>query len=885
MFIPRDQLSEDQLKEALNYCAEEPIYIPGSIQPHGMLVALNDNNIIEQISANAKDFFGLDAKECLGKNIESFLDKKILNYLRKVSNNNVFQPIKSITTILNGKSYDAVAHKSDNFLVIEFEPLLDSVPQKEFYYDQLRNYAIGMHKAKTLDEIFDHVINWVYHITGFDRVKLYRFDHDWHGEVVAEARKDYMPSYKGLHFPASDIPEQDRKLYMQNYLRFIANIQYKPIPIISVPHIEKKILDLSFTMLRSVSPIHIQYLENIGIQASMSISIIQNGKLWGLIACHHNEPLHVPYQVRNVCEIMGHIFSAQLSTMEEFAKRRAQDKRDQLVRQLSSTLDQNSRLDLFMQESHVLSMDALEADGLVVKTHTHILKYGEIPSDDILQKLIEWFKIEEGTIFYTNDASLTFKDIDILNQIVGGILAIPISSRSHDYIIWFRNAIIQEVSWAGNREKSIEQTSVGHRLTPRSSFKLWKQQVKHRSKAWLEDDIHTAQSIVKILLESEKLTAQQANLAKTEFLANMSHEIRTPINAIIGLSRILSSSKPLTTDQEEMIKALQISANSLNELINDILDHSKIESGTLELEKIPFNIKKLLQEVAIIVSVKALEKKISFTLNDTGILHQTYLGDPVRIRQIILNLCTNAIKFTEKGGVEVTVNTLISAEPLCKKIHCSVRDTGIGIASEKIDIIFDKFIQADNSVSRKYGGTGLGLSITKMLVEAMDGEINVVSEPGKGSEFTVSFDLEIASEYIENFSDDRETHNALIKQKPHILLVEDYEANIIVMCHYLDFFECSYDVARSGKEAIEKFKTQSYTAILMDVQIPKPDGFETTKLIRQHETVNRLSKTPIIGMTAHALYGDRDRCLKAGMDDYIAKPINENELKSKLELL
>ncbi len=884
MLSPRELLSEEQLKEALDICASEPIHIPGSIQPHGLLVVTSAAGVIEQISENAMEFIGVSAQDCLGGRLSDFVDPVALDSIKNIRNEGALQPIQAIVIELNGKPFDAVAHQSGTSTIIEFEPLDMRAAQTGLYYDQLRNYAIGMHKARTLAEVFDHVTGCIRAITGFDRVKLYRFDQDWHGEVVAEARADFMPSYKGLHFPASDIPEQARKLYMQNYLRLIADTQYRPVPIIpALRPGTKKPLDLSLAMLRSVSPVHVQYLENINVKASMSVSIIQNGKLWGLIACHHNSPLHVPYKVRNVCEIMGHIFSAQLSTMEDFAKREAQEKREKLVRRLSSALDNNTRIDLLMQETNTLALEALDSDGLVVKAYVHVLKYGETPPEDVTGKLLDWLKaVHDETIFYTDDAAAAFRDVEGLKKLTGGILAVPISSKSHDYIIWFRNAIVEEVSWAGNPEKPLEQALAGYRLTPRSSFELWKQQVKHRAKAWSDEDIRTARSVVNVLLESEKLSAQQANLAKTEFLANMSHEIRTPMNAIIGLSRILSTSSPLTERQREMVRTLQISADSLLELINDLLDISKIESRTLELETIPFDMKRLLQEVISITSVKALERGISFALEDSNALNRIYVGDPTRIRQIILNLCSNAVKFTEKGGVHITVSSEPAAQPDYEKICIAVRDSGIGIAPDKIETIFHKFVQADSTVSRKYGGTGLGLAITKMLTEAMDGTISVTSEVGKGSVFTVCFDLQLA-DALATDPNAPASQTAQTRNLPRVLLVEDYEANILVASHFLDYLGYAHDVARSGVEAFEMFKAGRYAAILMDVQMPELNGFDATQLIRKYEATHQLKKTPIIGMTAHALAGDKERCLASGMDDYIPKPVSEDELKGKLK--
>jgi two-component system, chemotaxis family, sensor kinase Cph1 len=883
MLATRDQLTEEELKEALDACAQEPIHIPGSIQPHGMLAVISASGIIERISANAVDFTGREARDCLGKAITECFPALDAQSLQRIQAEGVLQPIQSLSTEMGGRRVDIVAHKSGSSTIIELETVPEDGMPNEFYYDQLRHYSIGMHKAKTIQEVCDHVVHSIRRITGFDRVNLYKFDQDWHGEVLAESRTDLLPSYKGLHFPASDIPEQARRLYMQNYLRLIANTQYKPVPVIPAG---KTPLDMSQCTLRSVSPVHIQYLDNINVRASMSVSIIQNGELWGLIACHHSQPLHLTYLVRNICETMGHIFSVQLSMIEDITRRKAQARRDELVRELACALERETRLEQLVEEVHQLAIDALEADGLVVKAFVHVFEYGDTPGRDLTDTLFDWLKSHiGGGIFYTSDAASYFKGVPVLESLIGGILAVPISMKSQDYILWFRKAIVKEVVWAGDPEKPVEQTPAGYRLTPRRSFELWKQQVSHRSKSWSLEDIQTARSVVNVLLESEKLSAQQANLAKTEFLANMSHEIRTPMNAIIGLSRILSGSNPLTDKQREIVNTLQISCDTLLALINDLLDISKIESRNLDFEMIPFSMSQLIQEVISMMSVKALEKGLKFSLESDGVKNRTYTGDPSRIRQILMNLCSNAIKFTDRGGIDIFVLREPAAEKGLEKICIEVRDTGIGIPPEKVGTVFQKFVQADNSISRRYGGTGLGLAITKMLTEAMGGEISVESELGKGSTFTVCFYLKISAQAAAESDNLLAQASPVAKSRPRVLIVEDYEPDMLVAATCLENSGYECDVARNGIEAVEKANEGEYIAILMDGQIPGINGFEASQIIRGHEKSHSKPRVPIIGMTAHAMSGDRERCLAAGMDDYIPKPVNEEDLTNKLRML
>ncbi|HEU5048266.1 MAG TPA: ATP-binding protein [Rickettsiales bacterium] len=389
-------------------------------------------------------------------------------------------------------------------------------------------------------------------------------------------------------------------------------------------------------------------------------------------------------------------------------------------------------------------------------------------------------------------------------------------------------------------------------------------------------------------IKRKEAAAEAANMAKTEFLANMSHEIRTPMNVVIGLSNILASSEPLTEKQQEYISTLQTSANSLLELINDLLDVAKIEAQTIELEQVSFSMAQLIEEVVSMISMRAQEKHLEFSSDDKSVQGRTFIGDSARIRQIILNLCSNAVKFTEKGGVHIAITMLPDAKSDMQIVSIAVEDTGIGIAPDKLPAIFDKFMQADSSINRKYGGTGLGLAITKKLTEIMGGTLKVESTLGKGSVFTVSLPLKVAATLL---PEEREQssrsipHPHVERVKTTILLVEDYPANVLVARTFLETFGYDCEVASDGAEAIQKIQEGSFAAVLMDVQMHGMNGLEATKLIREHERQKNLPHLPIIGMTAHALAGDCERCLAAGMDDYIAKPFDPDRLEAMLSNL
>ena len=541
---------------------------------------------------------------------------------------------------------------------------------------------------------------------------------------------------------------------------------------------------------------------------------------------------------------------------------------------------------------------------------------------ELYSKYIKIIQKNKNTdIFHNSDKKLLFKPLFHKNNKIGTIIIdykttynnkIAIVNQSFYYILFiilfiifitiiltivFSLNIIRPINILIEGIEKISQGDLSHTIENNSDNELgllvdsFNTMAKKRKKA--EDELKNLNETLeeKVYnrtkeLEDQTIIAKDATKAKSSFLANMSHEIRTPLNAIMGFIDILKENEK-NEKNIEYLNIVQNSSKLLLTIINDILDYSKIESGKLEIEYVKINPYKDFLNISNLFYQRAQEKNIKLETIIDPKLSKCIQIDPVRLSQVINNLLSNAIKFTENGG---TVTYKIDYIEKSDSIFISIKDTGIGIKEEYQATIFNKFTQADSSITRKYGGTGLGLTISYNLVSLMGGKIKIKSKENIGSEFYFTIPLKKCNtctvpnfKAIKSFSAVKsEEIKKQENKKYYILLVEDNHANQLFMKVILKKMEIKFDIASDGIEAIQKFKKDKYDAILMDENMPNMGGIEATKQILEYEKENDLIHTPIIALTANALKGDRERFLSAGMDEYLTKPVNKENLTQTL---
>jgi chemotaxis family two-component system sensor kinase Cph1 len=754
----------------LSNCEREPIHLSGSIQPHGILLALDNTDLrVVQASSNVEAVFGKTASALLGRPVDDVLGATSFELIRAAAQRAAIEdtnPLSmSVNTLQGDRPFDAVLHRSSGQIVVELEPLdLATLPAARDFHRIVRGPIEKFASVQTVLQLCAAAVAEVARVTGFDRVMVYRFDEDWHGEVIAESRSPAMEPFLGLHYPASDIPSQARALFKRNWLRFIPDVGYVPAVIVPSETPAGGPLDLSQSVLRSVSPLHIEYLQNMGVGATMTISLLKNGELWGLIACHHRAQKMISYQVRFACEIIGRTMSLHLGSLEENEdteyRMTLKSAQTHLFEALSKDTDLLSAL--ASAEPDLLSLVGAEGAAICFGDGCELV--GKTPDRADVMAIIDWLAARDSSEILVTDAlPLVAPRFEALASTACGIIAVPLSRTRSSYVVWFRPELLLSVNWAGNPEKKPDSGPNGIGLTPRSSFAQWTQIVQFHSRRWQVFEIDAAREWCRfvatlIVDRAEQLERTNRDLAVTNnelasllrsnveldsFAHIASHDLKEPLRGIHNYAGFLIEDYGTAVGQDgrEKLETLVRLALRMERLIDSLLALSSV--GRADFVGSSTDLRTLVDEVLEAYRPRLAEcgGSVSFVtpLPEVNV-------DPVRLSQVFNNLFSNALKYRERAPqIEIGIDPEKKPPPHVlehssalptngKFVTVFVRDNGIGIRERHLTSIFQMFKRL-HAADAYGGGTGAGLAIASKIVERHAGHMWAESTFGGGTTF------------------------------------------------------------------------------------------------------------------------------------------------------
>ncbi|MBE9228627.1 GAF domain-containing protein [Phormidium sp. LEGE 05292] len=741
----------------LTNCDREPIHIPGSIQPHGFLLILQEPELkIIQVSENTAEFIGKQPETLLNTYLEELLIPKEIDAIKKCLESD-FENVNPLKLTLKKRNkfitFDGIIHRFDGVLFLELEPAKTKINPDFFgFYHLVRNTISKLQNTSKLSEMCNVIVKEVQKITQFDRVMVYQFDATGAGTVIAEAKREDCTPFLGLRYPPSDIPKQAKQLYTDNWLRLIPNANYQPVPLIpQLNPITNSPTNLSFAVLRSVSPIHIQYLHNMGVGASMSISLIKNKKLWGLIACHHESTKYLSYEIRTACEFLGQVVSWELIAKEENEDLDYKMQLKSILTRFMESIPQNNDFVDSLIQSEVDLLALTSAQGVAICQDNQWRSIGQTPENTDLETLLEWIETKiEGNLFHTDALSQEYPEAEKYQQIVSGVIALAISKVNRNYILWFRPEVIQTVNWGGNPNKPVEvkEDDILY-LSPRKSFTLWQETVKGKSLAWkpceIEAVLELRSAIVGIVLRRAdelakiNLELERSNNELDAFAYIASHDLKEPLRGIHNYATFLIEDYANVLHEEGISKleTLVRLTQRMEDLIDSLLHFSRL--GRVELAWQETDLNDIVKNVIDVLNLSSPMSNVEIRIPRPLPIVRC---DRIQINEVFSNLLSNAIKYNDRTEKWIEIGFLdLENQPrhdaensLEATTILYVRDNGIGIRDYHLENIFRIFKRLHGP--KKYGGgTGAGLTIAKKIVERHGGTIWVESIFGEGSTF------------------------------------------------------------------------------------------------------------------------------------------------------
>lgn len=744
----------------LTNCEFEPIHIPGSIQPHGFLIGINSSSWkIDFCSGNIFNYLEIDYKQILNTEFKTKFGELQETLVKEYISKNLLLSSSPLRLNLFGKDFLCTIHKSDNIYILEGEPTSENKKLSDVY-DQTSQFLSYMNETHTLRELCDMVAKGTREITGYDRVMVYRFDKDYNGEVFAESVRDDLEPFFGLHYPHTDIPPQARELYMQNLLRLIVDINYEPVPIYTIDdENESKNLNLSLSILRSTSPIHVQYLHNMGVGATLTISLIHQKKLWGLIACHHYSPKNLTPEIRLAAQLQGHFITSQIDIRQSNEEYEISRKSNLALEKINAVElpAKESSFEILVQKPELLEL--CNASGVTIIINGNIYKNGLLPGDNDIIILSEWLSQYTGNTQFFTDKLIDLIPENLLENCenASGIVYHSLGIDNNNCIIWYRPETLTEVNWAGDPTKAIVKDKNG--LSPRNSFKLWREIIKCQSNVWLDPELnaaanyaHAIQKQLNLILmtqEEEKYRKLSEVLKETNSeLENINwistHDLQEPLRKIQMISsRILGKEdEQISENVANSLQRMNTSANRMQTLLIDIMKYTKIQH--IDESFIQVNLKDVLKEVLADLQEMTNEKNAVINIEE---LPEIY-GITFLLKQLFANLLQNSLKysFADKAP-EITISSLgkqslkygNDTEELYETIQFS--DNGIGFEQKFAENIFNIFSRLHGQ--EEYKGSGVGLALCKKIMQVHKGYILAEGIPNSGAIFKLYFPLEI----------------------------------------------------------------------------------------------------------------------------------------------
>jgi chemotaxis family two-component system sensor kinase Cph1 len=733
----------------LTNCDREPIHIPGKIQAHGFLVAINSAYTITYVSNNVQEFLSLSPGQLLGKPVNTLsriiinhTDPEFITHLLQLGKHaQSFENINPYQVTIQQKNYNLIINTAGQDYLLEFEPVVS-----DLNFDLQRTIGrsvSGMLSGKHLQELLNNAAGQVKHIIKYDRVMIYKFLDDGHGHVIAEAANADLEPFLELHYPATDIPKQARQLYKANLTRIITDVSAEPSPIstLHTEGAEPEPLNLTNSALRAVSPIHIQYLKNMGVASSFSISLLYRDELWGLIACHNYSPRFIDFKAREAAKLVGQIISSALEFKQDEENLEVTDQFTQVYTYLSTGLRKGGDIKDALTKHSPSVLNAVQATGAAVIFENSITLLGHTPDEEQVKDLAAWLKTQlVDKVFHTHHLPALYPQAKTYSVVASGLLACLLSGEMGEMILWFKPEQIAAVNWAGDPNKPAEPGEDGvMQLSPRRSFDVWTETVRHTSTRWSNAEVASVlrlrEEVVyainrqanEIRILNEKL--QQAYEELDTFSFTISHDLRTPLSTIKNYSELLLETLPnLDNGSKRLINKVISGADKMNFLIKEVLNYSQI--GRAELNYVPVDMASLVREIEQDLRAALKPQNLTFTIKNTPEIK----GDPTMITQVFSNLLNNAIKYSSRAAAP---NVVVNGEENDNEVIYTIQDNGVGIDVNYYTRVFDLFKRMDNV--QDYEGTGVGLAIVKRIVEKHKGRIWLESELGTGTIFYISF--------------------------------------------------------------------------------------------------------------------------------------------------